>query len=151
MKNIELSFSTLLADFNRLETSLLKCRHEAPGIWPLSELDDGEFNHFINSLYGLTHECLAMHLRCDVPEQIPYLYDFTAEDDDAGREELIRLTRQLIFCCDVELINEYRPLARDEYFTIRLLEMTHAQLIGAHYYQHPGEESIGPDEIRFIS
>jgi len=147
MNRLTLNFSTLPNDLNRLETSLLYQRYEAPGIWPLSELDDDAFHYFMTSLYHLTHECLAMHLRRNAPERIPYIY---VPQDDAGLPEMIRLTRQLIWCCDMELIYSYRPLARGEYDTIRLLEQTHAQLIGAHYYQRPGEETLAANELHFI-
>lgn len=48
------------------------------------------------------------------------------------------------------MIYQYRDLRPGEYDTIRLLEQTHAQLIGAYYYQHTGEELLAADAICFV-
>jgi len=139
----QLTFGLLL-----LRTSLNDLCHEAPGIWPLCTLNDEEYYEFFLKLNELARECLAMHQCPDMPVK---KYALTTTGRFMNYPDMIRFTRELIWCCDIDLIYEYRLLHTGEYNTIRLLGQTHAQLIGAHYYQHPGEETLGADEIRFIS
>lgn len=137
----QLTFGLLL-----LRTSLNDLRHEAPGIWPIAELNDEEYDDFFLKLNELASECLAMH---GCPETPAKNYQLTNSGCFMNYPDMIRFTRELIWCCDIDLIYEYRLLHTGEYDTIRLLEQTHAQLIGAYYYQHPGEETLAADELRF--
>ena len=68
----------------------------------------------------------------------------------AGKGELLSLTRQLLFCCDLELIYEYRQPDLVEYEAIRMLEQIHAQLIGAAYGQHPFMDTLEAEQVKFL-
>lgn len=149
MKKSSFNYDQLPVSILFLETTLAELRYEAPGIWPICQLNDQEFHDFFTRLHNLAHECLAMYGCEQVPQKSYYV--ITYRGILMNYPEMIRFTRELIWCCDMELIYAYRPLAPGEYDTIRLLEQTHAQLIGTYYYQHPGEEIVDADKIRFIS
>lgn len=130
-----------------LYTSLNDLRYEAPGIWPVCELDDETYHDFFLKLNELASDCLVMHW-CGETPTAPYA--LTTAGPYMDFPDMIRFTRELLWCCDTDLIYEYRSLAPGEYETIRLLEQTHAQLIGAHYYQHPGEDTLDADKLCFL-
>ena len=133
-----------------LENGLTDLRFEGPGIWPLCELDETELKVYFAGLHKLMHQCLAMHLRCEAPAMARFLSFADAPLETLGYRRLIQLTRELLFCCDLNLIYEYRMPTGAEYDIIRLLEQTHAQLIGAYYGQRPGEETLDAHELIFI-
>lgn len=145
MKNT-LNLSDLLTACNQLEASLFYWRYSAPGIWPVDELEDDDLKAFIADLYDLATTCWYMGRPLNAGNREAYVYHETSWLE---RRELAALTRQLLQCCDPELIYAYRQPERSEYETIRLLEQTHAQLIGAVYGQQAGEETLEAGELRF--
>ena len=130
-----------------LYSALEDLRHDAPGIWPLSELGEDDYHDFFLKLQALATQCRSMHGCPETPET---KYRLATSKILMDYPDMIRFTRELIWCCDMDLITEYRPLAKGEYETIRLLEQTHAQLIGAYYVRRPGEETLGTDQFRII-
>lgn len=146
MKTPAFNFNDLPIHLMFLESGLRDLRFEGPGIWPLCELNDADFHEFIRDLYKLAHDALAMHYVVFPPPRVAFVPTTVVL---YGYPDLIRCTRELIWCCDLELILAYRPLHPGEYETIRLLEQTHAQLIGAFYGRRAGEEEISADMLRF--
>jgi hypothetical protein len=147
MKKPSFSKKQLILGLVSLYSGLKDLRHEAPGIWPLSELEEDEYHDFFQKLQDLATQCMGMHGCFELPEQ---KYRMTMTEILMDYPDMIRFTRELIWCCDMDLITEYRQLVKGEYETIRLLEQTHAQLIGAFYVQRPGEETLGTDQFRMI-
>ena len=146
MKNLTVDFSTLLQVFNRLEVSLFYWRYSGPDGWLMGELEDKDLKAFIAGLYKLTHECLCMQLHVNTPGMPAYV---SCTGQWLEKRELIIMTRELIFCCELGTIYPYRELSRNECEIIRYLEIIHAQLIGDYYFQHPGMELVQAHEIRF--
>jgi hypothetical protein len=146
MKTTTLNFADLLPTCNQLQASLFYWRYSAPGIWPVDELEDEDLKTFVADIYALAHTCRCMHMPVMAPNRKPYVYH---ETQWLERRELVILTRELLWCCDLDLVYEYRQPDLPEYEAVRLLEQTHAQLIGAVYGDRPGMETVAADEIRF--
>jgi len=138
------SFSGLPGNFAKFEASLIYQQHIGTGIGPIRDWEESRLSAFLDRLYRLTHECIAMHNRADTPPLQPFK---THLANKLSRPELIQLTRQLLRRCNRELINGFRQLSPAEENIIATLEQIHNALIGDFYFQHPGMETI--DTVHF--
>jgi hypothetical protein len=129
----------------RLETFLCD-QFDTEALWPLAGLEEEHIENFINALYRLAWECLAIHAREDMPTFPLYrAAAFCGGDFPA----MIQTTRQLVQCCDKLLMEEYREITQEERETIVLLEQLHHAMIGHYYFQHPGMDTVGAHEVKF--
>lgn len=101
MKPPKLSLATLPFTIKKLRTALLDLRWAAPDIWPLSELTEIECQAFFDELHVLAKDCLAMRWDDNVlPDQ--YFIGIFGKPAEPLLPELIRMTRELIWCCDMQ-------------------------------------------------
>ena len=146
MKKPEYILREDLSDIvGRLETFLCD-QHHTDALWPVAELETEDIENFINALYCLSWECLAIHALENMPTFPLYRAAAFCSGDFPA---MIQATRQLVQCCDELLIEEYRDVTPAERETIGLLEQLHHALIGHYYFQHPGMDTVSAHEVKF--
>lgn len=140
-KNFGLGLAHLADRLNQLETSLFHYRFTGYDHWLINRLESNELSGFVRGLFFLAKECLYMQQRINASGDIEFCScDFIV----LSKTEVIELTRELIFCCDLTQLSEYRRVTAAEYQQVRYLEIIHAELIGDVYFSHPGLVSSSP-------
>lgn len=145
MEAIFCNYNTVQSQFSHLSRFLLTGKYEQ--LWPLASLDETEVSEWLFDLYLLCWECISMQQAVNMPP----LRNFTNQNHaETNYPDAIRITRALVQVCNDDLITAYRPLTLNEHDIIQRLQQVHNALIGHHYFQHPGMETVSAHEVRFF-